>query len=50
MVMWKKIVLAVFVLLSMFSLGNVLINYADTVHGYTPTFQLNKGDKIIFGE
>ena len=48
--MWKKFVMAVFVLISILSLGNILFQYADTVHGFTPTFQLMKGDKVIFGE
>ena len=49
-IMRKKLIIVMLMMLGIISMGRVCRNMTQTIHGYTPSFHLNKGNKVIYGE
>ena len=48
--MWKKTMIALITFFSVFSIGFTVKGIMDTIKGFSPSFVLNKGSKIIIGQ
>ena len=46
----RKMIITGISLMCLLSIGNMIHNISNTIYGYTPTFHLKKGAKVIYGE
>lgn len=48
--MKKKVFMIIFMCLGLISMNSIFHHFVDTIYGYTPVFQLSRGDKVVIGE